>query len=169
MKNAKNHNKIFKTIIWILFSLYFLLLIKVILFKYPMAIETLKEGNMDMFKKRIFYGSNFIPFKTIIEYLRVDLTFRISISNIVGNIIAFMPLGFLLPFLKNNVKSLKKIFKVSFITSLTFEIIQLITGLGSLDVDDIILNVLGGVIGFGLYKVFIKIINYRIQVNRDSN
>lgn len=162
-------NRTFKTIIWILFCLYILLLIKVILFKYPidMTVETLKGNNMDMFKKRILYSSNFIPFRTIYKYSTVDIGFNISVSNILGNIIAFMSLGFLLSLLKERLRELKKIFKIAFIISLTFEIIQLITGLGQFDVDDIILNVLGGVLGFLIYKIFCKIYDHSFVANKN--
>ncbi|MGU9068145.1 VanZ family protein [Clostridium perfringens] len=43
--------------------------------------------------------------------------------------------------------------------SLTIELIQLLTGLGFFDVDDIILNVLGGIIGYLILKISIKIFN----------
>ncbi|MCR2045326.1 VanZ family protein [Anaerosalibacter massiliensis] len=161
-------NKTFKTILWILFCLYILLLIKVILFKYPMSVEILKNNNMANLKRRILYFSNFIPFRTIYEYSTGDIGFNISVSNILGNIIAFMPLGFLLPLLKERLKELKKIFKIAFIISLTFEVIQLITGLGQFDVDDIILNVLGGVLGFLIYKIFYKIYDHSFVANKNK-
>jgi glycopeptide antibiotics resistance protein len=43
-----------------------------------------------------------------------------------------------------------------FFLSLFIEVVQLLTGFGSFDVDDLILNVLGTVIGFGVSKVMIK-------------
>ncbi|ELU5588803.1 VanZ family protein [Clostridium perfringens] len=51
------------------------------------------------------------------------------------------------------------IFIVSFGISLTIELIQLLTGLGFFDVDDIILNVLDGIIGYLILKISIKIFN----------
>ncbi|WP_415340200.1 VanZ family protein, partial [Clostridium perfringens] len=53
----------------------------------------------------------------------------------------------------------ESIFIVSFGISLTIELIQLLTGLGFFDVDDIILNVLGGIIGYLILKISIKIFN----------
>ena len=143
------------------------MLIKVILFKYPRTVEIFKGNNIAMFKRRVLYSSNFIPFRTIYEYSTVDIGFNISVSNSFGNIIAFVPLGFLLPLLKERLKELKKIFKIAFIISLTFEIIQLITGLGEFDVDDIILNVLGGALGFLIYKIFYKIYDYSFVANKN--
>lgn len=74
------------------------------------------------------------------------------VLNIGGNIVAFMPAGFLLPAMaakKQNVLSTgARVFLVSFLA----EIIQLCSKTGAFDVDDLILNTLGGVLGYLIYK-----------------
>ncbi len=94
------------------------------------------------------YGtSNFTPFK---EMFRYSFGSRLFIKNVLGNILLFVPLGFYCAYY---IKAKKNYF--SFITillsSLTIEFTQLNIG-RTFDVDDIILNVIGGIIGFLLYK-----------------
>lgn len=49
----------------------------------------------------------------------------------------------------------------SFILSLMFEVIQLITGIGDFDVDDILLNVIGSICGYIFYRVLIRLFKCR--------
>lgn len=83
--------------------IYLLLLVRVILFKYPltMILAILKSNEISLLKLRLA-NSNFVPLKTIFYYLFVNrnvaISLRsISLRNLLGNIIAFLPLGFLLP------------------------------------------------------------------------
>ena len=98
-------------------------------------------------------GINLIPFKTIFYYLGGNQSLTVSVQNILGNILAFSPLGFLLPILFNKYKKLKNIFFISVSVSLSIEIIHLFLNIGSCDIDDLILNVLGAILGFCVYKV----------------
>ena len=98
--------------------------------------------------------SNFIPFKEILRYdIFSDMFFR----NVIGNMIMFIPYGFFISyFLRINKKML--VFILSLITSLTIEVTQLIIG-RVFDVDDILLNLLGGFCGYLIYKILSKIKN----------
>lgn len=144
-----------KTIVLILFTIYLLLLIKVILFKYPMPMirEILKGSEVSTLSFRILH-SNFIPLKSIFTFLFNSKNIRISVKNLLGNIIAFAPFGFLVPVLTDRMSKFKSIIVSSFILSLMFEIIQLLTALGEFDVDDILLNVLGAIFGYLFYQIF---------------
>ena len=96
--------------------------------------------------------SNFIPFKEMFRYRPGSFLF---LKNVIGNMIMFMPYGFFISyFLKADKKS--TIIYLGIIVSLTIEVTQLIIG-RVFDVDDIILNILGGLIGYYIYK-FIYII-----------
>lgn len=92
--------------------------------------------------------SNFIPFKEVFRYpLFSERFFR----NVVGNLIMFMPYGFFISyFLKLDKK--KTIFFMSLLVSVTIEVTQLIIG-RVFDVDDIMLNVIGGMLGYGIYRL----------------
>jgi glycopeptide antibiotics resistance protein len=138
------------------------LLFKVILFKYhrlEIILDVLKQINLSNFKFRIT-TSNFIPMKTMLYYLGGNQSVIVAKNNLLGNIIAFGPLGFLLPIAISKMNKLKQIFVISAAFSLILEVVQLITGLGQFDVDDIILNVLGSILGFIIYKT-IKGIFYK--------
>lgn len=96
------------------------------------------------------YGTNnFIPFK---EMFRYDLGSYKFYKNIIGNIILFLPYGF---FVSNYLDS-KKIFRpiiLSLILSFTIETVQYYIG-RVFDIDDIILNVIGAMLGYLIYKLF---------------
>lgn len=101
-----------------------------------------------------FSNANFIPFKEITRY---DFGSSLFYRNILGNLLLFIPFGiFSSYYVKINKSYL--IIILSFIASLSIELTQLLIG-RVFDVDDIILNVLGGLIGYILYKIFKKFEN----------
>ncbi|WP_449621758.1 VanZ family protein [Robertmurraya sp. Marseille-Q9965] len=127
---------------------------------------------------------NLVPFASIIKDFNQigtayggDSIFMISliVRNVGGNILLFMPLGFLAPFLWNKAKSLKGITILGLAFSVTIELLQLLEdlvgGWGRItDVDDVICNVLGVVMGYLIYIVFIRAgEKLEIKVIRDIN
>ena len=78
--------------------------------------------------------------------------------NIIGNVVAFIPFGIFLPVLSHRRIKLIATTLYSFSLSLAIELTQLITMVGSCDVDDLILNCLGGLTGYIIYAVWYKII-----------
>lgn len=95
-----------------------------------------------------------IPFKTIIAYFNVEGTTPFSaFVNLAGNIIGFIPLGFLVPLIFRKLNTFWKVILIVFSTSFIFELAQLIFKLGIFDVDDLILNTLGGVLGYIMFKL----------------
>ncbi|MDX1807277.1 MAG: VanZ family protein, partial [Paenisporosarcina sp.] len=141
---------------------YLIILSKFILFKYltiPDVINHITFNNDGYY----WNSHNFIPLKTITYYLFLanDINFNIRIENLTGNVIGFIPFGFLLPLLLNKFHSFKKIGLATFCLSLIFELLQLIFRIGSFDVDDLILNTLGGMIGYLPIKLFGMYIKHR--------
>jgi glycopeptide antibiotics resistance protein len=106
-------------------------------------------------------SANFIPFKSIINYLInfEHYNFGILIYNTFGNIILFLPMGILISKIVVNVKYFIQVFYLSFFVSLGIEMIQSLTKLGVFDVDDIILNITGSLIGFWILSLVKKIKN----------
>ena len=99
-------------------------------------------------------GSNYIPFKEIFRY---RLFSRLFFKNVVGNIILFLPYGYFV----SRFLSKKNFFLTSFLVllaSLTIECTQLSIG-RVFDVDDIILNLIGGILGYLLFIFFDRIYN----------
>ena len=76
--------------------------------------------------------------------------------NVFGNVIAFMPMGFLQPLLSDRQRRKILVVLNCFIVSLLVETIQLVFKIGCFDVDDLFLNTLGGLIGLMIYFVFQK-------------
>ncbi len=93
-----------------------------------------------------YNGTNFMPFR---EILRYDVGTRGFYKQVIGNILLFIPFGYFVS-AYCNIKSLGTISIVSLLSSLVIEIVQHYIG-RSFDVDDIILNMVGGIIGFLLY------------------
>lgn len=80
-------------------------------------------------------------------------TFTNSFMNLAGNIILFLPLGLLYPLIRKKRVGFREIFLVSLGTTVLIESLQyLFLSSRRADIDDIILNLLGGIIGYGLYK-----------------
>ena len=69
-----------------------------------------------------------------------------------GNLAAFAPFAFFLPVLFNKMRSFKNFLIAMIIIVLTAEISQMILLTGAADIDDLILNVLGATVAFGLLK-----------------
>lgn len=109
---------------------------------------------------------NLLPLKTIKNYIkyREYVTTRILYTNILGNIIAFVPMGLFVPFVFKNKRSILKVVFVSTLVSFIVELLQFKFAVGSFDVDDIILNTLGGAVGFILYRLLYRF--YYILYNR---
>jgi len=151
-----------KISIWILFSIYLLILLKVILFKYPIPIREILKGHQIPISYKI-KSSNFIPLKSIFQFLFKGNNIKISLENVLGNIVVFVPFGFLLPTLLDRTNKFKIVVLSSFILSLMFEVIQLFTVLGDFDVDDILLNTIGGILGYLFYKLLTHFIIGKIR------
>nr|WP_309101338.1 VanZ family protein [Fredinandcohnia onubensis] len=97
---------------------------------------------------------NLTPFSTIKNYFTYydHFPFHIWIINIAGNIGVFIPFGIVLPILFPKLSNFF-LFIFAFAIGITsLEVLQLFSMLGSFDVDDIILNTVGAVIGYILLR-----------------
>lgn len=127
---------------------YLAILTKLILFKYIPLSEIINHFNFT-YDQNLWRSNNFVPFKTIYFYLFLaDINLSIRIENLAGNIIGFIPFGFILPLLSKRVFKLSTVILLTFCLSLTYEVLQLVFEFGSFDVDDLILNTLGGILGY---------------------
>jgi len=127
-------------------------LISIVLFKGIPLIDFLK-GNHEFIRK-----VNFIP--TIVN---IGDTTAGSTIDILGNIVLFFPLGVLLQFFQSEKKSkISRSVVIVLIISCIFETIQFIFAIGILDINDLILNTLGGFIGIYIVNIMINLFNYEI-------
>lgn len=108
------------------------------------------------FSKNGLFTFNLIPFKTILTMLFNSSIIDI-LANIFGNITLFAPLGLFSYFVFKGNKN--KTFKLCLIFTVLVETIQLILPARLFDIDDIMLNFLGGFIGLILAIKFTNYIN----------
>lgn len=102
--------------------------------------------------------SNFIPFKTIGNYINGALKDTVGIKtviiNILGNIIAFAPFGIFIPLIWNKYYLKFKNFVILMCGIIGIvEIIQFVTMIGACDIDDLILNLFGACTLYGLLRI----------------
>ena len=135
----KSQQKIvlYKELSMLIFGIYILCLFQVVTFQDDVSWAT----------------NNFIPFKEIMRY---NITSRLFIKNVLGNMIMFVPFGFFVSYYLK-VDKIKLPIIMILITSLSIEIVQMSIG-RVFDVDDILLNVLGGIIGYYIF-IFLKLIS----------
>lgn len=99
----------------------------------------------------------FEPFHAFYSFVKDIQDGRLRISgNFIGNIILFIPVGVLFPLTGDEHKCVKAGF-VALCFSIIIEIIQLVSHRGYFEVDDLILNTLGAVMGYGIYRVAMKL------------
>ncbi|WP_404331591.1 VanZ family protein [Mesobacillus maritimus] len=144
--------KIIKVVLRISFIFYFLALVVLMflghrggIFSDLSLIEYIKAS------------SNFVPFKTISTYVQAmfdgSMNADIPIKNLGGNLFMFLPMGIYLPFFIKRISKVG-IFIISMIVVLFFlETVQIVSRRGSFDVDDFILNMIGALLGYGIWKM----------------
>ena len=142
-----------KFILYIVFLFYIFLLIKILLLS-RVSLSEMFDAQRDVNRY-----VKLIPLHSIREYISgcTDALRKFSYANVVGNIIIFVPLGAYLSLFKKDkgrCKTLLFIFTVSFVV----EVAQWFFNIGSADVDDIILNCLGGLAGIVGYKLLVFIL-----------
>ncbi len=135
------------------FAIYILVVIKVIIFKYP--YEELLRIAASWRRGVIFEGlgtANFTPLKTIKMY--IDYSYKLnSVENLAGNLLVFVPFGFLFPYVAREGEHFFVMLLNAFVFVLGIEMFQLFSAFGAFDVDDILLNCLGASLGFGVYRL----------------
>ncbi len=121
-------------------------------------------GNLDFdtpYIDQVVSHLNPIPFQTIVTYLRAlsgsASQVRGAVINLGGNVGMFLPLGALLPAAFGSLRRLGRTVLLSFILLFIVETLQLFTTLGYFDVDDLILNLIGVLIGYAMWRGFVRI------------
>ncbi|MGN1167478.1 MAG: VanZ family protein [Lachnospiraceae bacterium] len=98
------------------------------------------------------YHYNLVLFREIKRFWRYrnQLGLFAMFTNLFGNVLIFMPLGFFMPMASKHRNFFTTLF-YSFGLSLGVEVFQLVSKVGSFDVDDLLLNTIGGIAGYILY------------------
>jgi glycopeptide antibiotics resistance protein len=80
--------------------------------------------------------------------------FKISSKQVIGNSVMLLPLGIFIPLLFRRVSGFVPVFLICLLVSVCIELMQLITSYRSTDIDDVMLNTAGAIVGYILYSVF---------------
>ena len=145
-----------RTISMILFVIYMVVLVYFLLLSDNF-------GRTNVYQE---YNYNLIPFKEIKRFIvyRRSLSPMTVFVNLFGNVLAFMPFGALIRWVRNKKTTCMQAVFYTFSFSLCVELLQLITKAGICDVDDLILNTFGGFLGYMLY-LMLRGINKRREKN----
>ena len=152
--------KFARPILWTIFLIYCFVLVYVLF---------LSRGTRDgyTFAEYMRRFTNFIPFKTIVEYVKryIDGYRNLSVLNLLGNLALFVPMGMALPCLS---RKLNRFWKVTLTVLGMVVVVELVQGLlrvGSIDIDDVIFNVVGAMVGYGIIVIpFINKLLKRIYI-----
>lgn len=129
---AKNNQKLvlYKELLGLSFVIYALCLFQVVTFQDNVTWST----------------NNFIPFR---EMLRYNIGSNLFVKNVLGNMLMFLPYGFFISYYLKNKKPWLTLI-LTLIASFAIELVQMVIG-RVFDIDDIMLNLLGGYLGYLLY------------------
>ena len=131
---------------------FVLLVLYLVLLTYYLFFAETMGRNPDA---RVDYTYNLTLFKEIRRFIvyRDILGYKAVTLNIVGNMAAFMPFGFILPEVWDQLNRWYTITLMGFLFSLGIETAQLISKVGSFDVDDLFLNTIGALIGYIVFVI----------------
>jgi glycopeptide antibiotics resistance protein len=150
-----------RNVIFVTFIIYCILLSGVLLWmRFILNINHYLDAMTTLSLEDKLQKANLVPFKTIFGYIKsIDAGFnkRIVYDNIIGNLILFMPLGFYLPMFFKSMRKTNIFLPFIIVFLLGVECLQLLTTVGSFDVDDLILNFLGVACFWLITKFIIKI------------
>ncbi|WP_189338004.1 VanZ family protein [Bacillus wiedmannii] len=175
MKSKKGVNW-WKELISFLFVIYIGMVIAITLFPIPIGFSTGIEN--------IRLSINIIPFASIIKDIgKIGITYDgdvlfmigLIVRNVGGNILLLMPLGFLAQIIWDKFKKIKNTILLGLAISISIELLQLIESLFSswiriTDIDDVICNVIGSIVGYFIYKITLMLASkFNIQVLNKTN
>ena len=121
------------------------------------------------------YGSLMIIYVVVVGHLtlfsresgivdRVDLTFFSLLEEssdytiqLIENVLLFLPAGILCPWMWKQMRNWKRSFLLGFAGSLLIETLQMLTGRGLFQLDDLITNAAGMMAGYGIYQIAKKL------------
>lgn len=158
--NIKKKTGAIQTLFWIAFLLYISMVIELVFFPIPFDPNEFAEGRK--FSHPIM---SLIPFVNILH-----APLSIVVRNLIGNLLLFVPLGFSLPIILKGQKVKQKSALILIISAIAVELIQFI---GSflifkmnwkiVDIDDVIMNILGGLVGLASYSILCTISAERLD------
>ena len=143
----KTVKKVVRIALWTCFSVYLFIVLKILFLdaRYRFPVEQIR------------YHVNFIPFHTVTDYVKALVNDRIELDtvlkNLVGNLLLLFPLGCMLPCLFLRMRRLGRFSLTVLLLILSVELLQIGLRVGSFDVDDIMFNFVGAVVGYAAVHI----------------
>lgn len=131
MSNVKSQHVWQEIVLFTAFGLYIIILL-VLLFGKASSTQSV----------------NLIPFHTITDYFSRERP--LGLSNVIGNVLLFIPLGVFLSLFTRSKKLWLTVLSIALISA-SAEVLQYSIHIGAADIDDVILNIMGGLVGIALY------------------
>jgi len=102
---------------------------------------------------------NLVPFREIGRFItnRYEIGLWGAFTNLVGNVLAFVPLGLLIPAAFRSMRKPYRTIPAGLIISAAAELLQYKLACGVCDIDDVILNTAGTAIGYAVFTTVMKI------------
>lgn len=136
---------------WIVFLLYLCGMLLLLLVRPQLWTEGVS------YRQQLQQNTNLTPFYTIDNYLNIIFHypnsnyFRHCLINLLGNTLLFIPAGWFIPRLLPKAQNFFLFLFISIISLLFIETLQLVSLLGCFDVDDIVLNLTGMILGYLIF------------------
>ena len=144
--------KSIKSVNRILFGLYVLILIYIFIVR-----EIRFTWSGWPWSSFLMEFTNLVPFRTMWSYVEMMSQNVINTDTVVrffaGNLIVFLPMGYLLPALFPSARVWRRMAAYSLLVTFVLECLQILTKSGSLDIDTFLLRTIGATAGFGIYKL----------------
>ena len=142
---------------FLLLTIHFIIVIYFVLFSDRL-------GRTDTFQN---YRYNLTPLNEIRRFIRYrdQVSTGSFILNLIGNTMVLFPFGFLIPLWRQKKTGVVRIACYALILSLGLELLQLVTRVGVFDVDDLLLNISGAVLGYEVYH-FLKFMIYHLKARK---
>ncbi|MDO4572591.1 MAG: VanZ family protein, partial [Clostridia bacterium] len=155
LEREADKRRMLRAVLWTLFGFYLLALFSARFFA---RIDFRGyAAQHDFYRENMELMTNFIPFETILLYIRAlrydYIGTTIPLANLMGNICLFMPMAFFLPCLFPSMRRFWKFLVLMLLLLMAVECLQLILCCGSCDVDDVLLNLTGTLIVYGLMRL----------------
>ena len=144
--------KLMRTLLYLTFACYCVVLVYLLFLNRQHRFMYNGIPLMDYVRTAV----NLIPFKTIIELFSRNAQHTIHpdivFDNAIGNLLLFFPMGIYMPTVRRGTRKIGRFLKRMFLIVLVVETLQLVLRVGSFDVDDILLNILGAAAGYAIWK-----------------
>lgn len=158
---SSDKKKVIRGITGLLLILYLIVLVYVCFFSERYGRNIISDH----------FRYNLRPFKEIHRFFAYKnlLGAKAFVINMFGNVFAFAPFGFMIAVMSPKLRHFYKAAALTFVLSLVIETTQLVCRVGAFDVDDLILNTLGGLLGYMVFAVINAVRNFIFGKGRKIN